>query len=102
MKKILLLFLLPMLGFAQVDSVQMIPEKWISENLKEGTNQYLVFSQNKKKKKQTKVGLWSRSIKFKKINDKDVIEISQQWFDSDTVYYRSIFSLLDRKTFLPI
>ncbi len=102
MKKILFLLLLPALGFAQVDSIRMIPEKWINETLKEGTNQYLVFSQNKKKTKQTRVGLWSRTIKFKKTNNKEVIEITQRWFDSDTVNYRSIFSLLDRKTFLPI
>lgn len=102
MKKFLLLFLLPFSGLAQVDSIRMISEKSIRENLKEGTNQYLVFSQNKKKSKQTHVGLWSRTVKFKTFSGKEVIEITQRWFDSDTSFYRSIYSLMDRKTFLPI
>jgi len=103
MKKIgYLLILVSFFSKGQSDTVYSINNKQIKESLREGTNQYLVFIQNKKKVKQTGAYIWSRTIKFKKFNSKDVIEISQKWYSSDSARYRYVYSLVERNTLLPI
>lgn len=102
---ILVTILLCMVAFgasAQVDTLYSIDPKEIRNHVKERTDQYLVFFQNKKKKKQAGAYIWSRSIRFKKHQNKDVIEIEQKWYSSDSTGYRYIYSLVDRTTFLPI
>jgi hypothetical protein len=83
---------------AQVDTLRSIPEKWIAQSLRPETAQYLVFFQNKKKPKQAGVYIWSRQLRFKK----NAIEVEQKWYSSDSTGYRYVYSLVDRKTFLPI
>lgn len=83
---------------AQVDTLRAIPEKWITESLRPETAQYLVFFQNKKKPKQAGTYIWSRQVRVKN----NTIEVEQKWYSSDSAGYRYVYSLVDRKTFLPI
>lgn len=83
---------------AQVDTLRAIPEKWITQSLRSETAQYLVFFQNKKKPKQAGVFIWSRQIKVQN----NMIEVEQKWYSSDSTGYRYVYSIVDRKTFLPI
>ncbi len=87
-----------MQGQAQVDTLRAIPEKWITQSLRPETAQYLVFFQNKKKPKQAGAFIWSRQLRVKN----NTIEVEQKWYSSDSTGYRYVYSLVDRKTFLPI
>jgi hypothetical protein len=85
-------------AIAQVDTLRAIPEKWIVQSLRPETAQYLVFFQNKKKPKQAGTYIWSRQIRLKN----NTIEVEQKWYSSDSTSYRYVYSVVDRKTFLPI
>jgi hypothetical protein len=84
--------------FAQVDTIYSIPQKWIQQNLKERTSQYLVFFQIKDKPKQAGVFIWSRQLRTKGTT----IEIEQKWYSSDSASYRYLLSTVDKKSFLPL
>ncbi|MBI3219270.1 MAG: hypothetical protein HYZ44_07140 [Bacteroidetes bacterium] len=95
---LILLFTVSLEAYAQVDTLRSIPEKWITQSLRQETAQYLVFFQNKKKPKQAGTFIWSRQLKVKN----NTIEVEQKWYSSDSTSYRYVYSLVDRKTFLPI
>jgi hypothetical protein len=87
---------------AQIDTIDVAKQDLITANLKEGLNQYLVYTENPKKKKITGHSLWNRQVNFKKINGKDVIEIEQYWSNNDTTFNRYVYSINDKNTFAPI
>ncbi len=95
---LILLLIVSVEAQSQVDTLRAIPEKWITQSLRQETAQYLVFFQNKKKPKQAGAYIWSRQLRVKN----STIEVEQKWYSSDTAGYRYVYSLVDRKTFLPI
>lgn len=94
----ILLVCAPAFIYAQVDTIYSIPQKWIQENLRERTSQYLVFFQIKAKPKQAGVSIWSRQLRTKG----STIEIEQKWYSSDSISYRYLLSTVDKKSFLPL
>lgn len=88
--------------FAQVDTISVAKGDLITSNLKPGLHQYLVYFENPAKKRIGNASIWNRDVRFKNLNGKDVIEIKQHWFGSDTLYNRHVYSLSDKKTFTPI
>ncbi len=84
--------------YSQVDTICSIPQRWIQENLRERTSQYLVFFQVKEKPKQAGVFIWSRQLRVQE----STIEVEQKWYSSDSASYRYLLSKVDRKSFLPV
>lgn len=99
---ILLLLLAPMMLRAQTDTIYHLDSKLIKKHLKPSSNQYLVFIQRKGDARQTFTTVWSRDVKFVNRGGKDLIEINQKWYGSDTARVRNVYSLMDASTFSPI
>lgn len=99
---ILLLLLVPMMLRAQTDTIYHLDSKLIKKHLKPSSNQYLVFIQRKGDARQTFTTVWSRDVKFINRGGKDLIEINQKWYGSDTARVRNVYSLMDAGTFSPI
>lgn len=103
MKNIFLtLLLLPALASAQVDTVYRLDSKLIKQHLKASSNQYLVFIQRKGDPRQAFTSVWSREVRMIKRNGKELIEIDQKWYSSDTSRLRTVYSLMNASDFSPV
>lgn len=89
-------------GIAQVDTVYGFDPKTIKAHVKEGTSQYLIFFQNKKKAKRAGTFLTTQSVSYKTSNGIEAIAIEQKTYGSDTSAYFYEYSLVNRNTFNPI
>jgi hypothetical protein len=89
-------------AFAQIDTINIAKNDLTMSQLKEGVHQYLVFFENAKKKKILSYWLWTREVKFSKLNNEPVIEINQKWHSSDTAYYREVYSVSRQRNFSPL
>jgi hypothetical protein len=98
----LLLVFICELSLAQVDTVYRIDQKQIQKYLKQSTNQYLVFIQMKANPEKTMTWIWSRDIRFKTKNNKNIVEIEQKWYASDTMRNRNLYSQINATDFAPI
>jgi hypothetical protein len=87
---------------AQVDTIDHLDSRMIKKHLKAGPNQYLVFIQRKGDPRQTFTSVWSRDVKFISRGGKDLIEITQKWYGSDTTRVRNVYSLISADDFLPV
>jgi hypothetical protein len=87
---------------AQIDTINIEKSDLITFNLKPGLNQYLVYFENPSKKRIGNSSIWNRQVNFKSIGGRDIIEIEQYWYMSDTTFNRYVYSISDKKTFAPI
>ncbi|MFM8744606.1 MAG: hypothetical protein ACKODM_14945 [Cytophagales bacterium] len=87
---------------AQADTVYGFASKKLDARIKEGTSQYLIFFQNKKKAKRAGAFLSTQTVKFKTINGIEAIAIEQKAYSSDTSAYFYEYSLVRRDNFNPI
>lgn len=100
---LLLLFLFqPLLMVAQTDTLYHLDSKLIKKHLKPSSNQYLVFIQRKGDPRQAFTYIWCRDVKFVNKNGKELIEIDQKWYASDTARVRYIYSLMNANDFSPV
>jgi hypothetical protein len=105
MKNILTLFVMITMtntAFAQVDTIYHLDSKLIKKHLKPSSNQYLVFIQRKGDPRQAFTYVWSRDVKFVTKNDKELIEVNQKWYASDTARVRQVYSLMKANDFTPV
>jgi hypothetical protein len=96
------LMLMPFALYAQVDTVYRLDSKLIKKYLKQSSNQYLVFIQRRGDPRQTFTYIWSRNVKFINKDGKDLIEIDQKWYASDTARSRYVYSLMNANDFSPV
>lgn len=87
---------------AQVDTIYQLDSKLIKKHLKPSSNQYLVFIQRKGDPRQTYTYIWSRDVKFANKNGKELIEIDQKWYASDTARVRYVYSVMNANDFSPV
>lgn len=87
---------------AQIDTISIAKKDLIISQLKPGLHQYLVYFERPKQKKIMMPMLWSRQVNFKKFQGNDVVEIIQNWYASDTLLNRYIYSVSKRVDFSPI
>lgn len=87
---------------AQIDTINILKNDLITSNLKPGLHQYLVYFENPAKKRIGNSSIWNRQVNFKNVNGRDVIEVEQFWYMTDTLFNRYVYSLSDKKTFAPI
>jgi hypothetical protein len=99
---LILLILMPFMLNAQVDTIYQLDSKLIKKHLKPSSNQYLVFIQRKGDPRQTYTYIWSRDVKFANKNGKELIEIDQKWYASDTARVRYVYSVMNANDFSPV
>lgn len=105
MKNLLTVFALMIvtnMAFAQVDTLYHLDSKLIKKYLKPSSNQYLVFIQRKGDPRQAFTYVWSRDVKFTNKNGKELIEIDQKWYASDTARVRYVYSVMNANDFSPV
>jgi len=96
------LCLCSMPALAQVDTIGKKGNTLLTNRLKPGLNQYLVYTQNPKSSKKLGFWFWLRDIKRENRNGENTITISQQWFSADTLNYRKVFSKNRAANFAPL
>lgn len=103
MKNIFLaLLLLPALASAQIDTIYQLDSKLIKKYLKPSSNQYLVFIQRKGDPRQAFTSVWSRDVRIVDRNGRELVEIDQKWYSSDTSRLRTVYSLMNASDFSPV
>lgn len=105
MKRIILsafLLLMAASAFAQADTVRLQDKRLLTNELKPGLNQYLVYFQMGKSKKTLSFWYWLRDIKVQNRNGEKVFVIDQHWFGSDTNAYRTVYSINRYADFAPV
>ena len=100
----LLLIHLFLAAFAhgQADTIRPGKGHLMTEILKPGLRQYLVYFQNPRKADRLGFWYWMRDIKIDTKDGKQYFAISQHWYGGDSLSYRQAYSLNRRSDFAPI
>jgi hypothetical protein len=77
---------------AQADTINFSKHKLLTQQLKPGLRQYLVYYQRTKQSRALLLSLWTREISRSTVNKEKVFVVRQHWYTSDTASYRSIYS----------
>lgn len=99
---IILFLFVTALSHAQIDTIYHLDSKLIKKHLKAGPNQYLVFIQRKGDPRQAFTFVWSHEVKFIKKDQRELIEIIEKSYGSDTSRVRTCYSLVEAENFLPV
>jgi len=83
------------------ETVSSIKTSNIKRYLNEGTRQYLVFTK-KAESSQSNLSLWSRTVRFQKIDSQERIVTQQKWYSSDSTTNRTVYSICNADNFLPL
>ncbi|TWR30299.1 hypothetical protein FPZ43_05000 [Mucilaginibacter pallidiroseus] len=89
-------------GFAQTDTIRLKDKRLNTSTLKPGMRQYLVYFQMPQSPKTLRYWLWLRNTQVQKRNGENVFVTTQNWFGSDTLSYRSGYSVNRVSDFSPI
>lgn len=96
------MFLLSLSAAAQKKDTVYISSKSINTNvLKEGTNRYLVYFKMSKNSTRTQTQFWTRKIERSLQNNKQVIAITQEWEDKDSIIH-TVNSVCEAATMKPL
>lgn len=87
---------------AQIDTIGKRNSKLLTEGLKPGLNQYIIYMMDPKNPKVVTFWFWSREIKFQERGGKKLITNTQTWLGGDTVAYRTIYSENNASDFSPV
>lgn len=88
--------------FGQVDTVGRAGTKLITDRLKPGLNQYMIYMMDAKSKKTMSFWYWIRNVSFVERNGEKVFEINQQWLGADSLSYRKVYSVNNTGDFSPL
>jgi hypothetical protein len=88
--------------FAQVDTIGIAKCKLLTNQLKPGQNQYMIYMLDVKSKATMTFWYWIRNISEENRNGEKVIVISQQWLGADTSMYRNVLSINKLHDFSPL
>ncbi|GAB3932490.1 DUF3108 domain-containing protein [Mucilaginibacter myungsuensis] len=90
-------------SYAQVDTIGFEKGRQLQTvNLKPGLKQYIVYFQQPKQKKALRLSLWVREVRKGTHNAQPVFITSQHWYGSDTLGYRTVYSINSAKDFSPV
>jgi hypothetical protein len=96
---LILLSLIDVFCYGQVDTISVNKKNIHTEFLKEGSSQFLAWYQDPKTKFITNHGIGERTIRFVKINDRNVIIVTQHRHYNDSSTSKYVYTVSDRKTF---
>lgn len=99
---ILLFSAKPQIAHAQVDTIRVNDHRLNTAALKPGLRQYLVYFQNTKSPKMLRFWFWLRDTKIGQRNGEKVFATTQHWYGSDTISYRSGYSINRASDFAPV
>lgn len=85
--------------YAQVDTISVNKNNIHTEFLKEGSSQFLAWYQDPKTKFISNHGIGERTIRFAKINNRDVIIVTQHRHYNDSLTSKYVYTVSDRKNF---
>ncbi|MBL4642135.1 MAG: hypothetical protein JKY44_00950 [Flavobacteriaceae bacterium] len=97
----LLLVLISLKGFTQVDTITINSKNLILEKIKPKKNTYLVYIE-KPDGAVLDVSIWERTVSFTTFNSEKVIVVDQLWKNQEATKTRTIKSINSRKNFQPI
>jgi len=86
----------------QIDTIRMGDKRVNTATLKPGMRQYLVYFQSPKSPKMMRYSLWLRNTQIENRAGEKVFTITQYWLGSDTMSYRTVYSVNKVKDFAPI
>jgi hypothetical protein len=87
---------------AQGDTIRLQQKKLLTERLKPGLKQYLVYFQDPKNSSKINASLWLREVNIGVRNNQKVFTITQHWISSDSSAYRTVYSVNRKSDFLPL
>ncbi|SDP98397.1 hypothetical protein SAMN05428975_4735 [Mucilaginibacter sp. OK268] len=88
--------------WAQADTIRLTDKRLMTQVLKPGNRQYLVYFQMLKNKKNLRFWYWIRNTSIENRNGEEVFTVNQHWFGSDTLAYRSVYSVNRTADFAPL
>lgn len=98
---LLLLALISLKGFTQMDTVTVHSKNLILKNIKPKKNSYLVYIE-KPDGSILDISIWERIVTFSTFNNEKVIVVDQLWKNQEKMKTRTIKSINNRKNFQPI
>ncbi len=87
---------------ALIDTITIDNHHLNTTFLTPGLKQYTVYTYNSKSPKAVRPAIWTREVAKTTLTNEPVFTVSQQWFFSDTNYYRNIYSVNRATDFAPI
>jgi len=96
------LFLMPSLTRAQADTIRPGKGHLMTNVLKPGLRQYLIYYQDPKKVDKLGFWYWVRDIAIETHNGVRAFAITQHWYGSDSSSFRTVYSLNELKDFAPM
>jgi hypothetical protein len=96
------LFCLSSQAQTPADTIRPDKGRLLTTALKPGLRQYLVYFQNPKTPRQLRFWYWMRDIAIETREGQKVFAITQHWYGSDTLSYRSVYSLNTADNFAPV
>ncbi|MBD1394191.1 DUF3108 domain-containing protein [Mucilaginibacter glaciei] len=87
---------------AQVDTIRLKDHRLNTSALKPGLRQYLVYFQIPKSPKILRYWLWLRNTQIENRKGQRVFVTSQHWYGSDTMSYRTAYSVNKVNDFAPL
>ncbi|WP_374951796.1 hypothetical protein [Mucilaginibacter sp.] len=87
---------------AQTDTIRLKDKGLNTATLKPGLRQYLVYFQMPKSPKTLRFWLWLRDTKVENRNGEKLFVTTQHWYGSDTISYRSAYSVNRQADFSPV
>lgn len=86
----------------KIDTIDFKNHGLNTSYLKPGLKQYMVYFQQPAQKKVLRFWLWLRDIKTGTRDGYQVFNISQYWYGSDTLSYRTVYSVNSATNFAPL
>src|SRR5882762_5081601 len=99
---LLLHLLIAAVSRGQADTIRPGKGHLMTEVLKPGLRQYLVYFQNPQKDDRLRFWYWMRDIAIENRNGKRYFAITQHWYGGDSMSYRKVYSLNAAEDFAPV
>jgi len=87
--------------FAQVDTLNPKTNKLLLQNLKEGTNTYLVYTADSATGEIHYSDIWVRNISFTNFNNTPAVAFGWKWYHHDSLY-KAVNDICSRQTLAPL
>ncbi|HEY9195444.1 MAG TPA: hypothetical protein VIM77_04240 [Mucilaginibacter sp.] len=87
---------------AQTDTIRLKEKRLMTNALKPGLRQYLVYFQNVKDDRRLRMSVWLRDVKVENRGGEQFFSVTQRWYGGDSASYRSVYSRNRAADFSPV
>ena len=88
--------------YAQRDSVSISRNNLLIQQLKSGKSTYAVWTKDLATEAVSKISIWNREVRFRKLKGREVIVVSQMRFYEDPVNNKYVYTVSDKQNFKTI